>query len=333
MAYPKPLSQKSLDKMYAQAEIDVEMSDYLHKLFAACANLYGAICVRDIWELFHNNEDFPQKLRQKDLIAFSAIARREVQPYHIYEVDEMYSNEKRKELYRMVIHQDLVLYGPNRFYRAYEVLDKAYKHPPYVPADILKFAEPFKTAQEEALERFLGRLRVTMDEYVMPSGRVLPCVYKGQRLKDFSFLSYDDKFELEYFKNKPKQLESIRRETAGNAAEKLVRKFVFQDKVGEFSTAKLIEYMLDELDEMGVDMNDYQLERLVPLVNDLHNSLNMWCLGGWSPKELAKKTSFSGTPVMTFGPGMQKAFAEGTLDREQLINEVRKHGFIVEDDE
>ena len=332
MTYPKPLSQKSLDRMYAQAGIDAEMSEYLHKLFASCANLYGAIYIRDVWEFFHNTEGFPQKLRRKDLIAFSAIARREAQPYQIYELDEMYSGEKRRELYRIIIHQDLILYGPNRFYRVYYVLDEAFKRPPYIPADIFKFAEPFRSVQEEALERFLGRLRVTRDEYVMPSGRVLPCVHKGQRLKDFSFLSYDDEFAFEHFKNKPQQLESLRRETAGNAAEKLVRKFVLQEKIGRLSTAKLVEYMLDELDEMGVDINDYQLERLMPHINDLHNSLNMWLLCGWSPNELAQKTSFSGTPMLTFGSGMQKAFADGTLDREQIVNEARKHGFIVEDD-
>lgn len=33
MSYPKPLSQKTLNKLYEKAGFSVEVQDYLHKLF------------------------------------------------------------------------------------------------------------------------------------------------------------------------------------------------------------------------------------------------------------------------------------------------------------
>ena len=43
MAYPKPLSEKSLQKMYLQSGINEVKSHFLHQLFKAAANLYGSV--------------------------------------------------------------------------------------------------------------------------------------------------------------------------------------------------------------------------------------------------------------------------------------------------
>ena len=51
MSYPKPLSEKSLKRLYTQAGLSAEACDFLHSLFAACANLYGAIALRDVWSM------------------------------------------------------------------------------------------------------------------------------------------------------------------------------------------------------------------------------------------------------------------------------------------
>jgi hypothetical protein len=49
MTYPKPLSEKSLRKLYAEAGITDIESEFLHALFQSCANLYGVISVQDIY--------------------------------------------------------------------------------------------------------------------------------------------------------------------------------------------------------------------------------------------------------------------------------------------
>lgn len=52
MSYPKPLSEKSLERLYTQAGLSTETCAFLHSLFAACANLYGTIALRDVWSVY-----------------------------------------------------------------------------------------------------------------------------------------------------------------------------------------------------------------------------------------------------------------------------------------
>ena len=43
MAYPKPLSEKSIARMYADSKLTEEKIVFLRKLFDSCAALYGSI--------------------------------------------------------------------------------------------------------------------------------------------------------------------------------------------------------------------------------------------------------------------------------------------------
>ena len=54
-------------------------------------------------------------------------------------------------------------------------------------------------------------------------------------------------------------------------------------------------------------------------------------LSGWKPVELARMTLSRGMPAISFGPGLQKAFADGTMNREELIEGIRKLGLDVID--
>ena len=83
MSYPKPLSEKSLNRLYMQAGLSTETCAFLHSLFAACANLYGTIALRDVWSVYQELKSDVPRIHRRDLIAFSSIVRREVQPYHL----------------------------------------------------------------------------------------------------------------------------------------------------------------------------------------------------------------------------------------------------------
>ena len=48
MAYPKPLSQKTLDKMYQESGLTEEKIDFLRNLFDSAAALYGIITLDDL---------------------------------------------------------------------------------------------------------------------------------------------------------------------------------------------------------------------------------------------------------------------------------------------
>ena len=103
MSYPKPLSEKSLKRLYTQARLSTEACDFLHSLFAACANLYGAIALRDVWSVYRELKSEAPRIRRQDLIAFSTIVRREVQPYRVYEIEELYTEEPHNDLDRHIV--------------------------------------------------------------------------------------------------------------------------------------------------------------------------------------------------------------------------------------
>ena len=70
MSYPKPLSEKSLKRLYTQTGLSTEAYDFLHSLFAACANLYGAIALRDVWSVYRELKSEAPRIRRQDLVAF-----------------------------------------------------------------------------------------------------------------------------------------------------------------------------------------------------------------------------------------------------------------------
>ena len=108
MSYPKPLSEKSLNRLYMQAGLSTETCAFLHSLFAACANLYGTIALRDVWSVYQELKSDVPRIHRRDLIAFSSIVRREVQPYWVYEIEELYTEEPHNDLDRHIVSKELI---------------------------------------------------------------------------------------------------------------------------------------------------------------------------------------------------------------------------------
>ena len=52
MAYPKPLAEKTISRMYADAKINDDKRQFLHTLFQASANLYGSIEIGELWSVY-----------------------------------------------------------------------------------------------------------------------------------------------------------------------------------------------------------------------------------------------------------------------------------------
>lgn len=122
MSYPKPLSEKSLKRCYQEAGLSDEDVVFLHAFFAACANLYGAISMRSVWDVYRQLKDAP-KLRRKDLLFFSSIVRREKQPYYVFEIEELYSDESHNKLNRHIVSGDIVGTGYGKLMNFYNLMD------------------------------------------------------------------------------------------------------------------------------------------------------------------------------------------------------------------
>lgn len=331
MAYPKPLSEKALQRLYKESGLEERAQGFLHDFFAACANLYGAIELRDAWDVFQQITEDKPKLRRKDLVAFSGIVRREEQTYYVFETEEVFSAEPHNELSRLIVSKNLVRGGYGKFMWLYKVMEQAVNYPCCVPDSFQGYASPKPEKEETELLQFLGRLKVTASVWRNHAGKEYPCEHKGKRLREFSFMNSDERFEVEYLKKRPRQQAAFLADCAGTEAEKIVRHLREEDDIGYFSPAETIEHVTEELAEVGVELTMKQAQELARLMMEFHNNSRHWCICGWKPVELARLRKPQGKPTITFGPGMQGAFASGDLDREEIVRHMREMGLNVED--
>ncbi len=332
MTYPQPLSEKTLERLYSEAQLSEEVRVYFHRLFKACANLYGAVSVQDIWAMHKvASWKFP-KFRRKDLISFSAIVRREEQPYYVFEIDEIYKDEPRTDLDRYVVSRQLVRFGYYRFISFYALMDSAIHYPYYIPDDILAYEEPVPSYAEKAFLTFIGQLRVTAKVVEDGLGQFHPCEHRRKLLKDFSFMNSIEREVAESLKKTPKKLAEFMEMVSGSVAEKIVRNFKREDRIGLVQIMALFKEVMNELEEVGVRVTENQLQRILRLLMDFHNSLNLWCLAGWSPKGLGERSEkYDGPPTITFGAGLKRAFAEGSVNKEELVRRIQELGMDVAD--
>ena len=335
MAYPKPLSEKSLERLYSQSGLSQRQIDFLHSFFRASANLYGAIQLRDAWQVYTQaagKAEYPS-IHRKDMIAFSGIVRREDLPYCVFEIDELYEAEKRADLSREIVSKELIGkgYGKLRFY--YELMEEIGQEPYYVPDDILAFADGVPGKAEAELAAFIGKLKVTAKECHPRYGDPYPCEHRGKTLDSFSFLNKSERFDEEYYRKKPAAVDQLREDTAGTEAEKIMRLYRRMENIGRLRATDNLQYVLEELEEVGVELKDSQVNQLVSLMNDCHNNSHLWCVSGWCPSDLSKYYygNNSGPTAISFGPGMQKAFRDGSLDKEELVKAIKKMGLDVLD--
>lgn len=64
------------------------------------------------------------RIHRRDLIAFSAIVRREVQPYRVYEIEELYTEEPHNDLDRHIVSKELIGAGYGKMFSFYALMDE-----------------------------------------------------------------------------------------------------------------------------------------------------------------------------------------------------------------
>ena len=329
MSYPKPLSEKSLKRLYTQASLSTEACDFLHSLFAACANLYGAIALRDVWSIYQElKKDAPQ-IHRRDLIAFSAIVRREVQPYRVYEIEELYTEEPHNDLDRHIVSKELIGAGYGKMFSFYALMDELGDQPYCVPDNFLSYAIPPASAEERSLSDFIGNLKSTAKECSPKQRKTYPNENRGKKLREFSFLNLNEQFNLEYYKKVPATHSALLEEYSGTESEKIMRSYRRAENVGHLRTTDMIQNMLIELSEAGVRLTEAQHSTLMRLMMQYHNGCRLWCLRGWTPNELAGMHGNTCASSISFGPGIQKALADGTMDKNELVRKIKELGWKV----
>lgn len=324
MSYPKPLSEKSLERLYTQAGLSTETCAFLHSLFAACANLYGTIALRDVWSVYQKLKSDVPRIHRRDLIAFSSIVRREVQPYWVYEIEELYTEEPHNDLDRHIVSKEVIGAGYGKMFSFYALMDERDDRPYCVPDDFLSYAEPTASVEEKSLADFIGNLKSTAMECAPKQRKTYPNENRGKKLNEFSFLNLNERFNLDYYKKVPAIYSALLAEYSGTEAEKIMRFHRRAENVGHLRTTDMIQNVLIELCEVGVRLTEKQQDTLMQLIVQYHNGSRLWCTCGWKPDELAAK--FSGIGAF---PGQEASSPEGMMDEKDIIRKMKELGLKV----
>ena len=335
MAYPKPLSEKTLVRMVRDAKIDEDMNSFLHKFFLAAVHLYGVVILSDLWQILKEVANLygMSHIKRKDLIAFSSIVRREKVPYYVFEIDELYSEEKRSDLKRELVHKSLI--GANSFKTDYFRLsnmqaDKTY----YIPNDILSFVNIKRSPEEIRLLNYLKKLKVTARSVEGTAGKRIPCKYVGKTLGKFSFRNHHEDFEYRYYNGEIKEhgrkneriLNEIIEKTKGSEADKIVRMYKQNCNIGYQDSTAGFSLVFNELYEVGVELSQKRMNELADLLMQFNNNSHLWCNRGWTPSDLLQQKHTKGPLNISIGPNMKKFIEEGRIDMDAFIEMCNQHG-------
>jgi len=294
----------------------------------------------DAWDVYLKQKNKMPKLTRKKFYAFSTIARREEHNYKIYEIDEIYADEQRKDEDRFIVKDSIVNRGYYHFSRLYNLHESQQEYPLYYPEDIMEFVSGNMVPEAMAFKRFLEELRST-SMYIIEGNERYRNENRNLKLKDCSFSDRVDRYILEGIRQKyeknpgryQKEYDELIEEENLKCSEKLFRFCEEHTMIGDFETTKLLQYFSNKLELYGVEVSEKRLQKLMELFMNFHNHAHRWCQNGWTPYDLGHKMhqNRKGPVEIVFGPNMEKMIQNGEYSREELIRMIEGRGMKVAD--
>ena len=338
----RPLSEKTLNKLYAELGLPKEKTDLLHDYFLCFANLYGVIDVRDAWKVFLHYEG-AGVVRKKDFVAFSGIAQREPgHPYSILELREVYRAETSVDpADRLIVNNRLILPGHGKYTLIYNTMEHQCGKSFYMPEEkreFLSYVEDrfFLSPEGEKMVRFLGRLKTSgkrkgFDGKV--KGAILDVDGKpvaGKCLRDFVFYAYEEQFEINFARSETTK-ERFRSMFRKTALDKLLDRILIELQTGGYVYNSSMLDFLDQfarlLDrDFGVSLNSAQFETFTKLFWSLNNRSHLWLNCGWQPEALFRSTGGGLPKYISVGPNLKKEFESGAMDRDAFERQLAALG-------
>ena len=326
MAYPKPLSENKLAKLYEDADITEEVKDYLHRFFLACANYYGLITLRDAWNVFQTLKGEKPKLHRSDLEKISTIIRREEQPYYMFEVDELFDAECREIIERHIVHKVFITKGQYKNTFVYMFLKEVRDCPYCVPNDLLSYADNKLVPQEQRLLDFLSDLVSEADLCVPGFGMPYPNENKGKKLGEFSFLTSFERERQE--KAKPGSFEDrlIQEALSQSEAEKLF--YALRKTINRAFGSPLedLVFRAEEMKEAGVVFTEASAQTLMNLFEDYNNHVPHWYLKGWSPASVPGGRNVTRPMTVTLGHGRKRWLKDHPEEQKHFAELIQTMG-------
>ena len=309
MAYPKPLSKKSIEKMFSSW--DTKTVETLHRYFEAFSNLYGIVQLSEAWKIF---KKFEPKIHKKQFFEFSTIVRREDVSYYIFEIDELYSDERRLDKERFIVNKEIVSKGYGKLRWFYLLHEYQYNKPYYSEADLLEVSDH---------RLYDVELRPFVENMIFQNGE-----NSGKKFSDAYFLTDSERFDLDFYKSEVKQ-NYIRQQADIPFSEKLMKRIV---RYTEF-TDNMIHYVTEFLENNDfLFESEEQVNEFLGLLQNFVSKSHLWRNCGYSPEELhSMYYGNKGSEIRTvvFGPGIRQAFEDGTIDKDEVIKKFKEMGVEV----
>lgn len=104
-----------------------------------------------------------------------------------------------------------------------------------------------------------------------------------------------------------------------------------QNMVASIREGCRMEEIVDELEDAGGRLkNNRQIDAFLQLYQELNNNTRSPFNRGHTPLEIASSGKFKRPRTISYGPGFQKAFAEGQLNEQEVSEHIRQLGIQVE---
>lgn len=340
MAYPKPLSSRTIQKMLEEAQIDNKKADFLYELYHCAANLYGIIMLDELWDVYKalkSSNKYPS-IKKKELIGFSDIVRRQNLPYRVYEMEEIYKGQKEGKELRLLIKRDLT--GREGFDRD-ELLyidEQRYEHPFYVPKDILVFTDDYETLEAKnfriCLENLICKQKYTTDK----DGKKIRNPNFRKKLKDYSYMNQMDYLVLNVYSESDsaynrRKLEEFKGIMSLPASLRIYNTIVKIVKKGCMKLTVLVTMLFEYLQDAGAQVDEREVNMILKYFIEMYNNTHQFSMGGWTPHELALAypPNPDAKPAIVFGENLQRMFETGEIDREEYEKAIREAGLEVFD--
>ncbi len=148
------------------------------------------------------------------LSPFPLLSVREVQPYWVYEIEELYTEEPHNDLDRHIVSKEVIGAGYGKMFSFYALMDERDDRPYCVPDDFLSYAEPTASVEEKSLADFIGNLKSTAMECAPKQRKTYPNEKSREEIKRVFFSQFERAVQFGLLQESPATYSALLQSTA-----------------------------------------------------------------------------------------------------------------------
>ncbi|GEM_PF-4380787 len=311
----------------------IEKKDFTERFFRAAVRLYGVVelsALYDVYKEYCAKATVPE-LELGDFVAFSSETPKD-SPYIILEADELYSDEPRTPEARVLVSTEL-LNGEDMLGEIYGIIRQQQGIPFCVPENMLDYAEPFENEQDRELHRYIGELRSTAKYLTSADGtQTFESKHSGKKLRYFSYIPFSDRQTLDALTaaGETEACERLKKVYDRPFGDILFDNVMFLLRTYRLDFEQSSEFMLANIEEVGVEPDLRMLNDLVERLENCYNACRSYVNRGWTTIELQKL--FYGEKAVREAEEERSAEAEQYEDAASLVDKLKDYGFNVKMD-